>query len=655
MIGKVFLQTTKKTYFMTALLIIAVVVLVGLRIFFYVKSPYVVFLSDRSDAQWIKYDSEFELQTKPASQIKCKFRYTFNTDKQVDKAIITIQALKKFQVFFDGIDVFSSSYELKKWKQIYDIKLPFIVEPGSHEIIINVTSENSYPSVIARSENLPVKTGRGWLVSKNDKDWQMAVPASAMKTSAILKKYPSSFESLLASMPYLAAVFVIVLLISLFASWQDHRMHNLWRLEPSIIRWIMLFLWAMLSFNNMFNLNFQVGFDVWGHLEYLDYLITKRSLPLANEGWEMFQAPLNYILSAPLYALLIKWFDLPSIVKMMVIIPAVCGLLQIEIVYRSARLVFVDRKDLQIITIITGALLPIHTYTCQFVGSEPLGGFFISLVVLLCIPLINPDRKERQSGYYILIGFIWGLALLTKMTAILLAPVLIIVVAFYTKSIKKDFKYFLKSIIITFGISTLIAGWYYLRNYIKMGSPFAGLSEQFQMLSWWQDPGYRTWSQILSFGYSLVWPVYSGVTGFWDMLYSTLWLDGFNSGLVDFIPWNENFMISGALLALLPSFFILISVISVGLNKENFHRNAVIFSIGTIALFVAVMIDHYMVRTAYSVVKASYTLGLLPCYSILVAAGAEPFLRNKIVRSFTLALFACWAFAAYLAYFVISY
>ena len=67
----------------------------------------------------------------------------------------------------------------------------------------------------------------------------------------------------------------------------------------------------------MFKLNFQVGSDIWGHIEYIDFIVTKYSLPLATDGWEMFQAPLNYILSAPLYALLIKWMDMPWIVKIM--------------------------------------------------------------------------------------------------------------------------------------------------------------------------------------------------------------------------------------------------------------------------------------------------------------------------------------------------
>jgi len=179
-------------------------------------------------------------------------------------------------------------------------------------------------------------------------------------------------------------------------------------------------------------------------------------------------------LSIPLYALLIKWFDLPSIVKIMGIIPVSCGLLQIEIVYRAARLVFADRKDLQIIAIITGSLLPIHTYTCQFVGNEPLAACFISLLILLCISLIMPATKERQWGYFVFIGFVCGLALLSKMTALLLAPVLVATLFFYMSLIKKRLSSTWKPVIIVFCVSIFIAGWYYLRNYIELGNPFGG-------------------------------------------------------------------------------------------------------------------------------------------------------------------------------------
>lgn len=415
----------------------------------------------------------------------------------------------------------------------------------------------------------------------------------------------------------------------------------------------MLLLWGILSFNNMFKLNFQAGSDLWGHMDYIDYIATKWSLPLAYDGWQMFQAPLHYILSAPLYAVLIRWFDLPVVVKTMGIIPVLCGLLQIEIIYRVAKTVFAQKKDLQIIAIVSGACLPVHTYVCQYVGNEPMVACLISLVILFCTQLVMPDSGERGRGYFIALGLVWGLALLSKMTAFLLAPVLIVVIAFHTRCVKKSPAYFLQSGAIVFAVSFAVAGWYYLRNYLKLGNAFMGLFDPLQMMQWWQDPGYRTLSHLLSFGQALSRPVYAGVTSFWDMFYATLWLDGVNSGLSDVVLWNVNFMVAGALLALLPGFFILSGAASACRSQDEKSRRAVILSAGLLVLFLAAMVDMFMVCPVYSRTKASYTLGLLPCYALLIAAGAGPFLGNRILRAFSLAMLSCWAFAAYAAYFVV--
>ncbi len=183
--------------------------------------------------------------------------------------------------------------------------------------------------------------------------------------------------------------------------------------------------------------------------------------------------------------------------------------------------------------------------------------------------LVMPGQKERGPSYFVLMGFVWGLALLSKMTAVLLAHAVIIVLLVHTKTVQRPLKSAVMPTITVFGFSILTAGWYYFRNYIELGIFFVDPSSALQ---WWQDPSYRTWSQLLSFGQSLSYPVYAGVKGFWDGIYSTLWLDGFNSGLMSFRyrpPWNENFMAAGALLALLPSFIILSGLVVAVLNHHD--------------------------------------------------------------------------------------
>ena len=642
---------------LAAALVAAIILVSGvLRILFYVKSPDVIFLVNRAGAQWIKYDDEFELQAKPSGRIQCHFKYVFHTNETIREARISVQALKKAEVSFDGVKIYSANDQFSRWKQVHDIKIPLDIAPGGHEIVISATSENSYAAILAYSKELQVRTGTGWFASYDGKNWRAAVPVTTFTPPAVIMKFPTSFEALRAVWPYLSVVFIMVFCFSWTYGSGKKVFPKLlqWIVQPCHVRWGLLGLWAILSINNMFKLNYQTGSDVWGHIDYIDYIATKGTLPLAPEGWQMFQAPLNYLLSAPLYAVLSKWLDLPSVVKIMTIIPVLCGLLQIEIVYRTARLVFTQRKDLQIIAVIAGSLLPVHTYVCQYVGNEPLTACLVSVLILLSVELILPDRKEHGNGYFVVMGVVWGLALLSKMTALLLAPVVLLVLIFHVWSLQGKLKNPLRPVLIVFLVPVIVAGWYYLRNYLKLGNAFMGLFDPLQMMQWWQDPGYRIWPHLLSFGEALYRPFCAGLTSFWDMFYSTLWLDGINSGLIDFIPWNENFMIAGSLLALLPGVFILTGLVNLALNKKTEYRNAVILSAASILIFLMAMIDMYIACPVYSRTKAGYTLGLLPCYVILIAAGAEPFLRHRIIRSFALAFFACWAFAAYAAYFVVN-
>ena len=77
----------------------------------------------------------------------------------------------------------------------------------------------------------------------------------------------------------------------------------------------------------------------------------------------------------------------------------------------------------------------------------------------------------------------------------------------------------------------------------------------------------------------------------------------------------------------------------------------ILFSIICLAIYYAAILDLNLRIPVYCMTKAHYTLGLLPCYGLLIAAGAEPFLRSRFIRALVNSAIACWAVAAYLAYF----
>jgi hypothetical protein len=75
-------------------------------------------------------------------------------------------------------------------------------------------------------------------------------------------------------------------------------------------------------------------------------------------------------------------------------------------------------------------------------------------------------------------------------------------------------------------------------------------------------------------------------------------------------------------------------------------------ALAAIAIYLAAMVDLYLRMPIYSTAKATYTLGLVPCYGVVAAAGAAPIMRVRCLRSLVFAALACWAVAAYAAYFV---
>src|ERR1035438_5169722 len=62
--------------------------------------------------------------------------------------------------------------------------------------------------------------------------------------------------------------------------------------------------WAVLFANNLKVLPNLLGYDVTGHLPYIRYIQENHALPLASEGWEMFQPPLYYVVCAAILQML---------------------------------------------------------------------------------------------------------------------------------------------------------------------------------------------------------------------------------------------------------------------------------------------------------------------------------------------------------------
>jgi hypothetical protein len=514
---------------------------------------------------------------------------------------------------------------------------------------MHVLNLNGHAALLAYCKELGIFTGRDWeAMTFNFNQWSPAVPVNEPVSVEVSQKFPSVWVAFTAKLPIFISIFCFVFVWTIVRSKYPVSPES-FSFNASHLRLLLLSGWIVLAVNNIFKLPTDIGFDVDRHMEYIRYVADNMSIPLANEGWQMFQTPLYYVISAIVYKVLFRLVNEPGMEQILRFLPLLCGILQVEIGFRFMRLVFPDRNDLQTIGTLVCGTLPMNIYVSQVVGNEPLLGILSAIVLFLCVkrminkPQDNPVRSE------IILGLFLGLALLAKATAILLIPLVIIHFFFGNDSESRTLKSLYKPITISIGTAFLIASWYYIRNWIKLGSPVVGGWNP----GWWQDPSYRTTEHFIRFGESLLHPVYSATMGVWDSLYSTFWMDGFLNGnyIYDFRPpWNYGFMLAGAWLALPVAIAIVVGMIRPYPHKI---QHVLMFSRIALMIYLAALLYLYLKLPIYSTAKATYTLGLMPLYGMLAAIGFRPLLGNKWLRATVYGWLTCFGVFAYCSYFII--
>ena len=634
-----------------ALVLAAVAALVGARILWLDRDPEVPLLHAEAGAEWLVADAPFQLRAQVAAATTASFRTRFRVQGSGGERALTLRAFRRCEVWLDGRRLPDDGERaLTGWKVPRRIALPADLAAGTHELVLVAHNESAPAAVLVHGEAVDVRSGPGWEASADGETWAPARLASQPARPALQRRFPSVPRALASVAPWLGPLFAAVFAWALHAGRRPGARRGPTSRE---LRTLLLVLWCVLGANNFFAIPTEVGFDVSGHIEYIAAVALEHRLPLATEGWQMFQPPLYYLLSAPLL-LVFAGLGPDGAVMAMRILPLACGLLLIEISWRCARLAFPDRDDLQALATLAAGLTPMGIYLCQVLGNEPLAACLTALTLLGCLALVT-NLRRASPRWLMALGFVWGLALLAKATPLLLAPVLAGVVSWHLLSRGERPLRAAGSTLLVFLVAAATAGWYYARNWLVLGQPFVGGWDPVRGIRWWQDPGYRTWQQFGSFGESLLRPVYSGTASFWDALYSSLWLDGFLSGMVRFgrrPPWRDDFMLAGAWLALVPTALLFAGMLRALWGPPGPQRRALRLAAGCVVLYLAAIADLYLRLPIYSTAKASYALGLLPCYGLLFAAGAEPLLRVPVLRAFLVAWMTCWAAAAYLAYLV---
>ena len=636
----------------------------------------IAFLPRRSSAEWIVYPSEPEGLLHPRLELSTEFKRSFVLERVPDRAELRIAGFHRYALLVNGAAPGSAARPARNWKQPDSYEAGPQLRVGENQIAVTVFNTNGPPAMwlCLQGPGLELRSDEGWQASYAGAIWRaawLAGKSEVVSRGNSLYGGAEPWASLQGRWP------LLLLFAALSAA--GYWLIRWWSTRPGAARsragwWLEMapvFLlagaWAVLFANNLKVLPNLLGYDVTGPLPYIRYIQENHTLPLASEGWEMFQPPLYYVICAALLQMLsLSVADAAGVMALRVF-GLVIGVAHFVVVWASLRLLFPGERSKPRWGLVLAACLPPLLYLSQYVTNEALAAALVSASVYLTLRMLRAERASWKlcAG----LGLCLGAALLTKSTAVLALPV--ILAALVGKAVQS-----LKSNVqsggtgdgrlnllqwggrlgVVVAVCAVVCGWHYARVWANYGSPLIGVWDPRTGFSWWQDPGYRTGAFYLRFGQALLHPWFIALYSFGDGIYSTLWGDGLLGGAADISwspPWNYDLMSLGYWLALLPAAGVIVGGV-LGLVKFLRQPSADWFLVIGLGFVMGLAVVHMsMAVPYYCMVKAFYGLSALVPLCAFGAWGLEAVCRRiGKLRPVVCVLFGVWTLDTYAAFWI---
>ena len=635
------------------------------------RSEAIAFLPARAGAEWIVYPGRAETRTHDTISVTAHFRHAFTLTALPANATLLVCAFKDAAVAINGRTVSDFPSTRRNWKFPSGAEVAGLLQPGTNIITAWVTNAVGPPALwlLLKSEGVSLGTGERWQVSLNGTEWQSARRARQpleLPPDSSLDRSTRIMDWLKRAWPAEAAVCAVSLaLVWGMNRWLRHRRRQAAALPTATSTKLIYGLLAMvliaraaLFINNLPQLPRPMGFDAQAHEEYIQFIQQKHALPLANDGWQMFQPPLYYLTSALVLDLCGRSVADEDAVYFLRALNGVIGLLHCWLVLLCLRLLFRDNIQAQAAGLLVAAFLPPNLYLSQYVTNEPLAALLVTAAIYGCLRLL---RAEKEGLWVPLgIGVALGAAMLTKFSVLLALPffpaALIRQPAAQSQSARRDWLRGVGAVVVA---CLIVCGWHYTRVWARFGKPIVvnwGDTELFR--AWWQDPGFRTSAFYSSFGQALVSPLFSALHSFADGIYSTLWGDGLVSGMVDTAyqpPWNYDLMGAGYWISLGISLLLIIGAALTLARLLCQFRAEWFLVLGISSAFAFGLLWITLENTSYCSVKAFYALPALLPFSALVAVGWDWLRqRHRVVGTAVWVLLLVWLMTVYASFWVRS-
>lgn len=623
-------------------------------------NPKTNFLASESPALWIQYPEVPTGMLHPAIEISATFHRSFVLQNLPKSAKLSIRAMKRWELAVNGSPA-GSSPALDQWKHATEVDVRAQLHPGTNEIVATVFNTNGPPALwlALNMDGQQLNSDSNWtarLLDSVECPAKLATTPPAINPGNWLLGKETPLEGFRHHpLFFLGTILAAVLLLS--ALWQLKRRRSDFVASPDFAVCaigLMALLWVALYWNNLPALGHRDGFDSQDHLDYIQRIRTGHGLPLANEGWQMYQPPLYYLISSFVVGILGPE-TIHGTFTIVRILGLCIGIIHITLIFLSLRLLFPGRTGPPLFGLFLAALLPAHLYISQYVTNEALAAMLVTACFYLCLRIIIEKLDSRRV--FAGVGLCLGAALLAKVTAVLAVP--FVAAALFDPAILREsskVKPWAARMLWAAGACLLVCGHYYYSVWSHFGSPFVGNWDAAVWPAWWMEPGFQSASYFLRFGRCLTHPWFSGFSSFGDGVYSTLWADGLLGGRIAVghrPPWNYEIMAAGFILALVPSVFVATGAITAVKNFLQQPTRIWLLLIGLPLATLSALVYMNIKVPTYGEAKAFYGLiALLPLCALGALGYAAGRRLGKPLVSIALVAMGVWGINSYASFWI---
>jgi tetratricopeptide (TPR) repeat protein len=630
----------------------------------------IAFLPQSSGAYWILYPKPLDSSPHRVAPISTVFNHSFRVDRAPSNASISLRCFRSGNVSINGQAVPNLNLD-SHWKKLRTVEIGNLLREGENEISVTVSNSTGPPALwlALAVDGITLASDSTWDASCLGAAWQKAAfafePPLFRPGNPLFGRERVS-DSLRKAWPALIALVLLSGLVCGGIRWVASRESRIpWpklRKEPALAAIVVIIILLTILFvNNLPQLASILGFDRDGHLQYVDYILQKKALPLANDGWQMYQPPLFYLLSA----LMIAPFDSSASTDTSILalraFCAVISIVHVLLIFLCLRLLFPNQARHQLIGLAIGAFLPASLCLAHNITNEMLAALFVT--ASLYFTLRSTQSASDSPRFNVAVGICLGLAMLTKFSALLAIPPICAAlwwkghqraIARNENSQAKEVRVWalgLKSVLLVVVACVVVCGWHFGRVWARFGNPLIGNWDPRLPFAWWQEPGFRMSTWYYRFGETFSTPLFSSVGSFTDGLYSTLWGDGLCSGSarMDFRPqWNYDLVNAGYLLALIPCALLLLGLVVSLVRLARKIEIEPFLSVSLVMLYGAGMLYMTLQVPSFAQVKAFYALpALLPVCFLCVTGWDFLARRSAIWGSIVSIGMVAWALTTY--------